>query len=93
MTHDTDQIMFECYRETTYKRRYRVVFFTELDEHERDAEIGAAMAGEHFTGGFIRASEMPAARQVIRELVDRLNSGEPLSPQGFDEALASYCVQ
>lgn len=70
-----------------------MVFFTELDEHERDSEISAAMAGEHFAGGFIRAGDMPAARQVIRDLIERLNGGEPLTTHAFDEALASYSVE
>jgi hypothetical protein len=92
MTPESDKIMFECYRETTYSRRYRVVYFTELDEHERDTEISAALAGEHFVSGFIRAADIVAARQVMRGLIERLNAGEPLSPEAFEEALQSYSV-
>ena len=46
--------MFEVYRDVTYGTRYRVVYFTELQDHNKELEINRAMAGEHFVDGFIR---------------------------------------
>ena len=43
--------MFEIYREGGYNRRYRVVYFTELDDHNRDHEIDRGVAGDNFLDG------------------------------------------
>ena len=32
----SDRTMFEIYREAVYARQYRVVYFTELDEHNKE---------------------------------------------------------
>jgi hypothetical protein len=69
--------MFEIYREGGPHRPFRVVFFTDLDAHERDEEIERAMAGEHVFDGFIAARDSHA-RQRVNELVARLNRGERL---------------
>ena len=39
------KIMFEVYREGGYDRRYRVVYFTELNDHNRDTELNRCLAG------------------------------------------------
>ena len=38
-----DKIMFEIYKENIYSDRYRVVYFSELDDHNKDKEIDRAM--------------------------------------------------
>ena len=48
MPFESDKIMFEVYKEATYSGKYRVVYFTELQDHNKEAEINRAMAGEHF---------------------------------------------
>jgi hypothetical protein len=85
-----NKLMFEIYRETGYDRRYRVVFFTELDEHNKDEEIARALAGDHFYDGFVRESALPEAKRVITHLLDRLNMGEAVDPAEVDQALAQY---
>jgi hypothetical protein len=35
MAFESDKIMFEIYRETTYTGKYRVVYFTELQDHNK----------------------------------------------------------
>ena len=40
-----DKIMFEIYREAEYDRKFRVVYFTELDDHFV-IEIGSVIGGE-----------------------------------------------
>ena len=54
---------------------YHVVYFTELEDGERDAAIDAAMSGASFFNGFINAADGPAAKTAIREFVARLNQG------------------
>ncbi len=35
MAFESDKIMFEIYRDTLYNKKYRVVYFTELNEHKK----------------------------------------------------------
>ena len=42
---DTDKIMFEIFRLLGASRYFRVVYFTELDDHDRNAGINQALAG------------------------------------------------
>jgi hypothetical protein len=85
-----DKVMFEIYREGGYDRRYRVVFFTELDEHNKEQEIARAIAGEHYYEGYLRNESLPEAKRVIRQFIDRLNDGQAISVAEVDDALAAY---
>lgn len=85
-----DKVMFEIYREAGYDRRFRVVYFTELDEHNKEAEIARATAGEHFHDGFLRAETLPDAKRVISRLIEQLNRGDSLDPAEMDRALTDY---
>ena len=86
-----EKVMFEIYREAGYDRRYRAVYFTELDEHHRDQEIARAVAGEHFFDGFIKASALDAGKRVVTAILERLNRGEVLAPDEVERLLAP-CV-
>jgi hypothetical protein len=85
-----EKVMFEIYREAGYDRRYRVVYFTELDEHNKDAEIARAVAGEHHYDGFLRSDQLPEAKRVIDSLLERLNRGEELDEAAVETALGDY---
>ncbi len=85
-----EKVMFEIYREAAYDRRYRVVFFTELDEHNKDEEIARAIAGEHLYDGFIREKALTEAKHAINELLDRLNRGESVSAEAVAGALEVF---
>lgn len=90
MPFESEKIMFEIYREEGYGRKYRVVYFTELDEHNKEAEINAAMSGEHFYDGFLKLSESKTAKQVITDTLKRLNAGEAITPADLESSLAPY---
>ncbi len=85
-----EKVMFEIYRESTYDRRFRVVFFTELDEHNKDEEIARAVAGEHLYDGFIREKFLSEAKTTIAGLLDRLNRGETLTADVVGGVLEKY---
>lgn len=89
---ESDRIMFEIYRESGYARAYRVVYFTELDEHNKEAEISRALAGEHLYDGFIRSHQAGRAKSAISGILDRLNRGEAFGESEMDELLAPYAV-
>lgn len=84
--------MFEIYREGGYNRRYRVVYFTELDEHSKDAEINRALGGEDFFAGFLKESELGEAKLIILGVLARLNDGEPVQPETLETLLADHLV-
>jgi hypothetical protein len=87
-----DKIMFQIYRDGTYTHKFKVVYYTELTDHNRETEINRALAGEPFFDGFIRAFRKDAAKQIIDDYLRRLNDGESVEPQEVEKALAQYLV-
>ncbi len=87
---EADKVMFEIYRESTYTGKYQVVYFTELNEHNKEYEINRAMSGEHFYDGFIKNYCKDEAKQIIDSLLGRLNDGEKLTPADVEAALAKH---
>lgn len=86
----SDRVMFEIYRDSKYRGDYQVIYFTELGEHNKHAEINRAMAGEHFYDGFIREWRKDEAKSIIERFVARLNEGEALGPDDLEVELAEY---
>jgi hypothetical protein len=84
--------MFEVYREASYNRRYKVVYFTELNEQNKEYEIARAMAGEHFFDGFLNELRKDEAKAIIDRTLERLNNGEAVSPKELERELAGYLV-
>lgn len=89
---ESDKIMFEIYRETRYTQRYKVVYFTELHDHNRETEINRALAGDHFFDGFLRKYNSEEAKRKIDDILGRLNRGEKIRSQDFEKELAGYLV-
>ena len=83
------KIMFEVYREGGYDRRYRVVYFTELNDHNRDTELNRCIAGTSFYSSFLREDSRKEARIVINKALERLNDGEDLSPAQLEAELGT----
>ena len=90
LTSDTKKVMFEIYRENSYGGRYRVVYFTELGEHDKETEIADAMRGERVFDGFLLHRERNQAKQVVDEILERLNSGEPVDESSIEQKLQPY---
>jgi len=78
--------MFEMYREAG-DGRYRIVYFTELGEREREVEIDRAMAGEHFFGGYLLDAHKALAKGCLDGLLLKLNRGEVVLPIDVERAL------
>ena len=86
----SDKTMFEIYREEGYGRKYRVVYFTELNDHNKEIEISKAMAGEYLCDGFIKNYQKEQAKEIIDRFVERLNCGEQPTVDMLREELAPY---
>jgi hypothetical protein len=87
---ESEKVMFEIYRELSFNRRYRVVYFTELDEHNKDGEINDAMRGEHIFDGFFRNYVKEDAKRSVTAVLQRLNSGETLARDDIERELKPF---
>ena len=85
-----DKIMFEIYKENVYSGEYRVVYFSELDDHNKDKEIDRAMKGDHFFDGFILSLKKDRAMKQIEDILEKLNDGETLDDQYMNKYLEEF---
>ena len=90
MLFESDKVMFEIYRETEYSGRYRVCYFTELQDHNKETEINHALAGEHYFDGFIKNFRKDEAKEIINAILNRLNEGERVAPDEVERALGEH---
>jgi len=90
LTSDTKKVMFEIYRDADFGGRFKVVYFTELGEHDKENEINNAMRGQHVFDGFLLHRERNAAKQVVDEILNRLNGGEQVDEDAIRETLKPY---
>ena len=90
LTADTKKVMFEIYRETDFSGRYKVVYFTELGEHDKETEISDAMRGEHIFDGFLLHRDRSQGKQVVEEILERLNRGESIGSAEIEQLLQPY---
>jgi hypothetical protein len=90
LTADTKKVMFEIYREADFSGRYKAVYFTELGEHDKETEIADAMRGEHIYDGFLLHRDRSQAKQVVDEILERLNRGESMGSADIEQLLQPY---
>jgi hypothetical protein len=90
---ESDKIMFQIYREAGYNQKYKVVYFTELHDYNRETEINRALAGEPFYDGFVRNFKKDQAKKIIEDAIDRLNKGEKISAEDVERSLTDYIPQ
>jgi hypothetical protein len=87
---DTKKVMFEIYRDADHGGRCKVVYFTELGEHDKETEIENAMRGQHVFDGFLLHRERNQAKQIVDEILERLNGGEKLDEDAIRKTLQPY---
>jgi len=86
----SEKVMFEIYRDPGSSGFYRVVYFTELDEHNKEKEINDAMRGDHIFDGFIRAFGKEEAKRAVAKMLERLNAGESLGRADIERELKPF---
>jgi hypothetical protein len=86
----SEKVMFQIYREPAFNRRYRVVYFTELDEHNKEREINDAMRGEAVFDGYLRNYTKEEAKRVVNEILARLNDGEAVAASEIEGRLKPF---
>lgn len=87
---ESDKIMFEIYRDKHYNEKFHVVYYTELNEHNKHIEINRAMAGESYFDGFIKDYKKDEAKQIIEDIVKQLNDGKTVEKADIKELLKDY---
>jgi hypothetical protein len=87
---ESDKVMFEIYREPEFGRRYRVVYFTELDEHNKEKDINDAMRGEHVFDGYLRNYTKQEGKRTVDRILERLNAGEGLNSDQIAQELKPF---
>jgi thiaminase len=90
MAMESDKVMFEIYREAAYTGKYRVVYYTELNENNKEWEINRALSGEHFYDGFIKNYRKDEAKDIVDSILRRLNDGEKLTSEDVESALSEF---
>jgi len=90
MAFESEKIMFEIYRDGQYNKKFRVVYYTELNEHNKHTEINRALAGHHFFDGFIKDYKKDEAKQIIESIVNELNEGVEIKPEEIKDKLKNY---
>jgi hypothetical protein len=87
---DTKKVMFEIYRDAELSGRYKVVYFTELGEHDKETEIADAMRGEHVFDGFLLHRDRNQAKQTVDNILDRLNRGDLVNHDQIEQELRPF---
>lgn len=76
MAFESEKTMFEIYREKEFNKKFRVVYYTELTEHNKEAEINRALNGETIFDGFIKDNFKEQGKILIKEIIDEMNKSE-----------------
>ena len=83
--------MFEIYRQKDFNRKFKLIIYTELNEHNKEAEINRAMDGESVFDGFLKDSKKEEAKKILKEILDEMNKKEEaLSESEIKEKLAEF---
>lgn len=91
MAFESDKTMFEIYREKEFNRKFRVVYYTELTEHNKETEINQALNGETIFDGFLKDRLKENGKIVIRELLKEMNSnGNSLDREEIKSKLSEF---
>ncbi len=91
MAFESDKTMFEIYREKEFNKKFKVVYYTELTEHNKESEINRAMNGETVFDGFLKDNLKDNGKAVIRELIrDMNNNGSMMSKEDIKKKLEEF---
>lgn len=90
MAFESDKIMFEIYKDTLYNKKFRVVYYTELNENNKHSEITRAMSGSSHFDGFIKDYRKEEAKKIIEEIVISLNEGAEIPKDEIKNRLKEF---
>jgi len=74
MAFESEKTMFEIYREKEFNKKFKVVYYTELTEHNKETEINHALNGETIFDGFLKDLRKENGKAVIKDLLKDMNA-------------------
>lgn len=86
---DDAKTMFEIYRDPHNPDRVDVVYFTELEEHERDRVLARIGSATSIFRGFLKDAVKDEAKACIAALLADAAAGD-LDPDAVAERLRPY---
>lgn len=92
MAFESDKTMFEIYREKEFSRKFKVVYYTELTEHNKEAEINHALNGETIFDGFLKDISKEKGKSKIKELIREMNSSGEAYTRDHIKQLLEDCL-
>ncbi len=92
MSRNLEKIMFEIYRDAGYGHLFRVVYYTELNEANRDTEINRAVAGEHLVSGYLDRAQRAEVDSIVNGILEEMNRGDELLSSEIVERLQPYLI-
>ena len=90
MSFESQKVLFQIYREGSFNRHYKVVYFTELGDKNKESEINHALAGDPIYDGFIKDFRKEEAKAIIAQYLERLNNGGAFDAAKFEQDLKDY---
>ena len=93
MTHESDKVMFEIYRESEDDQRHRVVYYTALNDHNREKEIDRALAGIAVYDGYLNGQRTAEAKLAIHRWLKKLDGGESFRAEVFEKEMAAHLTR
>lgn len=83
--------MFEIYREKGFNRKFKLIIYTELNEHNKETEINRALDGDTVFDGFLKDSRKEEAKKILKGIIDEMNTTEnAISEDTIREKLSEY---
>jgi hypothetical protein len=76
MAFESEKTMFEIYREKEFNRKFKVVYYTELTEHNKETEINRALNGETIFDGYLKDLRKEEGKKIIRDMIIEMNKNE-----------------
>ncbi|MBX7045149.1 MAG: hypothetical protein K1X86_04850 [Ignavibacteria bacterium] len=91
MSFASEKSMFEIYREKGFNRKFKLIIYTELNEHNKETEINRALDGDTVFDGFLKDSRKEEAKKILKDMISEMNMNEnTLSEEAIREKLSEY---
>ncbi len=91
MAFASEKSMFEIYRERGFNKKFKLIIYTELNEHNKETEINRALDGDTIFDGFLKDSTKNDAKKILKEMIDEMNKKDEAIDGGkIKEKLGEY---
>jgi len=91
MAFASEKSMFEIYREKGFNRKFKLIIYTELNEHNKETEINRALDGDTVFDGFLKDSRKEEAKKTLKVMIDEMNMNDTAySEDVIREKLTDY---